>query len=107
MRIEAMPKSDPVKVYASRFARKCLLDRICSPDHPVLAVERRLIAEAKESLHTHLLARSGWNRIDMESKIRKHASNRVASLAEDKLALDTVLSDIWAKSLDDAFPEIN
>lgn len=99
-------RSSPIELYASRFARRCLLERMLPPDHPVLKVEHQLIDEAKKRLHEHLLQHK-WSRVDLENQIRRHASNRIAFLTEDSSVLKIVVTDIWTKSLDEAFPDVN
>lgn len=97
---------EPVFVYAGRFARKCLLEHICPPDHPVLAVEHQLIREAREHLQEKLLV-DGWNRDVIECEIRRYACNKLTYLVDDSTTRKIVMQTIWNKSLDDIFPSIN
>jgi len=98
--------SEPLLLYAARFARKCLLEHLCSPEHPVLDVERQLISEARIKLHEHLL-RNGWNRVEAEAEIRQFASEKAAVMIEDVGIQKLVMAAIRSKSLDDAFPNVN
>jgi hypothetical protein len=97
---------EPLALYAARFARQCLLEHLCSPGHPVLDVERQLLAEARKRLHEHLL-RSQWDRKDVEKRIRDHASEKAAFLIEDFTTRSTVIAKIRVASLDEAFPVID
>jgi hypothetical protein len=96
----------PVALYAARFARRCLLEHLCPPDHPVLNVEHQLLAEARKRLHEHLL-QNQWDRKDVERRIRDQASEKAAFLIEDSAIRDVVIAKIRIASLDEAFPVID
>jgi hypothetical protein len=109
MEVVANSKKDslaPVELYATRFARMCLLEHLCPAGHSVLTVENQLVSEARTLLHQHLLA-SKWNRKEVEKRIRRHAIDSVNRLTEDASVLKNVITDIQNRSLDDAFPSIN
>lgn len=99
--------TEPLIVYAGRFARKCLLEQMCPEGHPVLEVEHQLIAEARANLHAHLLRHGKWNRADTERKIRWYAAEKAALLIEDPSIRRLVTIAIQSKPLDDAFPSVN
>ena len=104
--IDDSSPSKPIVLYAIRFARRCLLERLCPTGHSVLNVEHQLVSEAKKELHVFLL-QNGCNRSEVERQIRKYAKKHVTALTEDIDIRKTVMEDISSKSLDDAFPVIN
>lgn len=100
------PKPEPFVLYATRFARECCLEQLCSSGHPTLMVERQLVAAARKSLHEHLLA-NGWNRDEVERKIRRCAIEKVMAIIDDVAMQKLVAAIIQSKSLDDVFPDVN
>lgn len=111
MKIEVVANSKrgllkPIELYATRFARKCLLEHLCPTGHSVLAVENQLVSEARNLLHQRLLT-SKWCREKIEEQIRRRAIESIGRLTEDAFILETVTADIQNRSLDDAFPSVN
>lgn len=93
-------------LFATRFARKCLLEYLCPGGHPVLDVERKLLGDAQTKLHEHLL-KVGWDRRRVESIIRKCAVEKLQDIVEDSAVKRSLIEIVQKKSLDEAFPEIN
>ena len=82
------------------------MEHLCPPDHPVLNVEYRLIDEARQRLHTHLL-QNGWDRGEIEKKIRQCASAKAIDMTEDEIVRKLVIAVIRSKPIDDAFPNVD
>lgn len=102
------PVSGPISLYAARFARECLLKRVCSDDHPFLDIERRLISEARDMLHAFLLKNMPkLSREEVKKQIRDHAVEKAHTLIEDPSLRKIVIRAIRSAPLDDVFPEVN
>jgi hypothetical protein len=90
-----------------RFARHCLLEHLCSPDHPILNVEAQLLAEAKQILYEFLLF-NPQKREDVEAVIKRIAINKATQMTENSEMRRTVLATVYNRPLDNnIFPSIN
>ena len=72
----------------------------------MLGVERQLIGEARVRLHEFFL-KNGWDRRDVEKRIRRYAIEKLENIVEDAAMKEIVTRTIQSTSLDEAFPDVN
>lgn len=102
---------DAIRTFASRLARRLLLERLCGDGHPVLANENDLVEMASSRLQELMLchperARSA-TRAKVEAAVRRTAAERIARSDEDEDVKQEMLDRLRRVDLAHLFPVLN
>jgi hypothetical protein len=101
-------KMEPLRTYATRFARLCYLRTVCPEDHPVVKTEKHLLDMARSKFQEAMFSRYDEGEVPeirpvLECAIRRLAKSGLEEQIPDADVRRRVSSSIDEESFDRLF----
>lgn len=99
---------EPLRTYATRFARLCYLRTVCPEDHPVVTTEKQLLDMARSKFQEAMFSKYDEDDVPgirpiLESEIRRLAKSGLEQQISDLETRRRVSSSIDEESFDRLF----
>ena len=106
------PGTDMIRTFATRLARRCLLEKLCPVDHPIMIAELALVEMARSKLQEHIMITYDHEDYpcvvtQLQQMIREIAEKKIRGQVEEEAMSRQIIQAIRDENLDYLLPIVN